>query len=189
MVLTEAADYLQLLTGTVLVAAHSEYDMSFANNGYDVSDGCMSPGSLCFQLWTIETFNVPCPTDLSGTYTFQYTLGCNPEVTGNANATALCNQYIEENEGEVTLSDDLEWEDSVCDPLVFEIDFDAQMRFYRGNPFALSETDQYELGEQAFVEVLFRVYSLHLVENAFLKKCECSRMFQNLSDLRFSGIF
>ena len=188
MVLTEAADYLQFLIGTVL-SETSGYDMRFANDGNDISDGCMSSGSLCHQLWTIETFNVPCPTDLSGTYTFQYTLGCNPEVTGNANATALCNQYIDQYDGAVILSDDLEWEDSVCDPLVFEIEFDAQIIFYRGDPFTITQTDQYELGDQAFVEVLFGVYSLHLVGNAFLKKCERFRMFQHLSDLRFSGIF
>ena len=117
----------------------------------------MTSGNLCLQLWTIETSAAPCPTDLGGTYTFSYDIECNPAVSGYADASALCSDYIAENSGSVTLSAELEWADTVCDPIVFEIEFEGFMSFYTDDTFGTrledTATGQYALGDTAYVEV------------------------------------
>ena len=123
MVLTQSVDYLQLLIGDVFHDP-SDYESIFSNNGSDISGGCMVSGFLdqCLQIWDIHILDVPCPTNLGGTYTFQYSLGCNPTANGYENATAVCNQYIDDYSGSVMLSAELEWVNTMCDPLIFEVD-------------------------------------------------------------------
>jgi len=153
-VLTESADYLQL-ENAALLNNPTDYTLAFGNGGGDISGGCMSSGLLCYQLWTIATADIACPTTLTGEYTFQFDLGCNDAVSGYEDATTLCNEYVTEYGGVVTLSTELEWEDTICDPEVFLIEFDATIEFYTDDTFdtALEEGDQYNLGEQAFVQV------------------------------------
>ena len=132
----------------------------------DISGGCMTSGNLCLQLFSIVTSDVDCPTSLTGGYNFQFDLVCNPAVDGYTDATGLCDDYVDEYSGVVTLAAELEWEDTICDPEVFLIEFAATIDFYTDNTFAtaLGDGDQYNLGDQAFVEVL--LFSSLLADNS-----------------------
>jgi len=155
VLLTEAADYLELENAQILTNP-TPYTLTFGNSGDDISGGCMTAGLLCLQLFTIESSDIPCPTILSGGYTFQFDLGCNPAILGYADAAATCANYVNEYGGSVTLSTDFEWTDNVCDPLVFLIDFDANLTFWTNESFVdqLGSSEQYNLGEQAYVQVV-----------------------------------
>jgi len=155
VVLTESADFLQLGSAQI-VTEPTPYTLAFGNSGNDISGGCMSSGNLCLQLFSLETADVTCPTVLTGNYNFQFALGCNPAVLGYTDQTALCNDYIAEYSGVVQLAADLDWEDNVCDPEVFLVDFTATIDFYTADDFAtvLGTGDQYNLGDTAFVEVV-----------------------------------
>jgi len=162
VMLTESADYLQLGNAAFVntPAQTAGYGLAFGgspNPGDDISNGCMTSGNLCLQLFSIETSDVDCPTDLTGTYNMQFDLLCNANVQNYDAPAALCAQYQNDFGNTVTLSAELEWEDNICDPLVFEIDFTATIEFFTDNTFATAlvpSVDQYALGDQAFVEVV-----------------------------------
>jgi len=156
VLLTEAADYLELENAQILTNP-TTYTLTFGNGGSDISGGCMSAGLLCLQLFTIESSDIPCPTILTGGYTFQFDLGCNPAILGYADAATTCANYVNEYGGSVTLSTDFEWSDFVCDPLVFLIDFDANLTFWTNESFVdqLGSSEQYSLGQQAYVQVFY----------------------------------
>ena len=114
----------------------------------------MTSGNLCLQLWTIEAADVPCPTDLSGSYSLQWTADCNSAVSGYSDAASTCQDYKDNQDTTITLGADLQWTDSLCDPILFEIDFDGAVTFYTADDFATDlGTDQYALGDTAYVEV------------------------------------
>ena len=156
VVLTESADFLMLTSFSILTDP-TAYSLAAGNSGNDVSSGCMTSGYLCLQLWTVETSDVPCPTDLSGSYSFQYTADCNSAVSGYSDAATTCADYKATYDTSITLSADLAWTDNLCDPILFEVEFDAAITFYTDNTFSTSLDqsggDQYQLGDQAYVEV------------------------------------
>ncbi len=142
-----------LTAGTVLTDP-TGYSVAFGNSGSDISSGCMTSGNLCLQLWSLEVSDVPCPTDMGGSYSFQYTADCNSAVSGYADAAATCQDYKDNQDTTITLSADLQWEDNLCDPILFEIQFDGEVTFYTADDFNTSlGNDQYALGDTAYVEV------------------------------------
>ena len=167
MVLTESADYLTLSNAQFIStpATTAGFGLAFTggspNPSDDISGGCMTSGNLCLQLFSIAASDVDCPTLLTGSYNIRFDLGCNTAVQNYDAPAALCAQYQADFGNVVDLNTELEWEDNICDPLVFEVEFDAVMTFYTDNTFAtamVEGVDQYNLGDQAFVEVF--TYSL-----------------------------
>lgn len=160
VLLTETAEYLMLKKGTLL-SNPSGYTMVVGNDGFDISGGCFTSGSLCLQLYTLETELMGCPNELDGTYALQFFIGCNPAVNGYDNAIANCHEYIDKYSnitgGGTTgaVSANLDWSDSVCDPLVYVIDFDSEMTFYADDQFesVITENYQYGLGDRVYVQV------------------------------------
>lgn len=159
--MTESADFLMLNKGQILTNPEG-FTVTVGNEGYDTSGGCMTSGNLCLQIFHLETSLIPCPTILTGDYNLQFSLKCNPAVTGYDDAMALCLDYIGDDESNMTtLSVDLDWSDDLCDPLIFMIDVPAEIAFYSDDQFLdeISENEQYRPGDRAFVQV--HVVSVH----------------------------
>jgi len=168
VVLTESADFL-MLTSPSILSEPTTYSLAFGNSGNDISSGCMTSGSLCLQLWSIEADDIECPTDLAGSYSFQFTADCNSAVSGYADAASTCNDYIASNSNSISLSADLEWADNVCDPVLFDVEFSSEIVFYSDDSYGTEMgDDQYSLGQQAFVEVVIGDPSLFAANNVSL---------------------
>ena len=106
----------------------------------------------------------------TGSYNLEFTVECNDNATGYADAEALCTNYTYTHPDPILLGADLEWLDEVCDPEMFLVRFDAEMSFWRDDTFAeqLGAGDQYKLYDTAYVEVLVGDPALIAVVNLTL---------------------
>lgn len=162
VVLSESADFLALSAPCGVMSAPCS--LIFRNDDNDVSGGCLSSGSLCLQIWEMGPPNgtvLECPTTFDGEYTFQWSVICNSDASDYENAPLSCTDWVAKyGNGPITLSSSLEWRDTLCDPEVFQIQFDGEITFYTNDQFetplhqSAPPADQYSLGDMAYVEVL-----------------------------------
>jgi len=191
VLLTETADYLKLTRDANSVF---NYVASDANNQLQTSDftdntdpentgtnECLSNKAyICSQLWEINATNIGCTngglgTDFSGNYQLSFTPEC--RSTGDANLDAYCGNWLTTHpniQSGVALDTDLVWVDEVCDPIIFIIQFEAEMTFYTDATYGTEIADDhlYQVGEDyIYVQVntsfptdTFDVFNVSLVE-------------------------
>merc|ERR1712176_1716598 len=130
----------------------------------ETGNDCLSnKGYICTQLWSIDAANIKCEegvsgTDFSGIYGLTFTAECIPRH----NNYDHCIEWIGNHPdiaNQVSLTSELVWKDEICDPLVFSVQFGAEILFYEddtyidGNNIDTS-SHLYQVGEdEIFVEV------------------------------------
>lgn len=157
IVLTESADFLMLDSPNLLTSPTlNPNTINFNLLNSSLNEGCLTASSnICSQLWEIYANDVQCPpTNFSGLYGLEFTTTCNPDAN-YTNNTELCTAYIDEYGAEVVLTAPLEWTDMVCDPEIFIVQFDGEMKFYNSSSYEyeMGAGDQYSFGDRAYVEI------------------------------------
>eukprot|EP01084_Bolivina_argentea_P165840 288033_1 len=174
ILMTETAEYLELTRGVNneifeftdpnnINTNAQVFDSIFSVSDSTENNGCLanSKGYICSQLWKIEALNPGCVpnvvgTDLSGTYSLGFTPQC---IEDN---DTICSDWLNnhpDTEDGVILSADLAWKDSICDPIIFKVEFSAEMLFYKDINFVDGtnvNTDSYlyEVGQDTiYVEI------------------------------------
>eukprot|EP01084_Bolivina_argentea_P040424 74721_1 len=169
--LTESSDFLVLQEPTLFSAPSN--GLRFFVETESLTNGCLSSGYLCLQLWIMTVEFVPgslrrrlshdnasCVFNFTGTYDIHFNLGCNPSATGE-NAEEICAEYMSNYAGAgVTISVDILWVDQICDfseddsgIYIFIIQFDdTEILFYEDESFTV-EQEVYDTGDIVYVEV------------------------------------
>merc|ERR1712176_271638 len=130
----------------------------------ETGNDCLSnKGYICTQLWSIDAANIKCEegvsgTDFSGIYGLTFTAQC---IIGHQHYDH-CIEWIgnhREIATQVSLTSEVVWKDEICDPLVFSVQFGAEMLFYEDDTYNdgnIVDTSSYlyQVGEdEIFVEV------------------------------------
>eukprot|EP01084_Bolivina_argentea_P185056 319152_1 len=153
VVLTESQNYLQLsaaTTGYLFNAAEQGEGVITAGKFTWPTDSVQAGGCLnnkayiCSQLWVIKADQVDCKTkgiDFSGKYTLNFDTSCrdgqyNEYCDGNTTSGIIgwLNEHPAIKDG-VSLETHLTWRDEICDPQIFNIQFEADMKFYKTNEY------------------------------------------------------
>lgn len=182
VILTEAQEYLQLArsdNGLVLFASSSgesaantiqtsEFTVATTAESSDSSplDGCLdNKAFICSQLWEIEAPG-DCSSaqqkyvDFSGDYTLAFTPVCRDETVLGSELVTYCESWLEQHSSiaqGVQLTATLTWMDEECDPLLYEVQFEAEMSFYTDDAFSVEAGDDqlYQVGEdRIYVQVV-----------------------------------
>ena len=191
VLLTETADYLKLTRDANSVFVYTASD---ANNQLVTSDftdntdpentgtnECLSNKAyICSQLWEINATNIGCTngglgTDFSGNYKLSFVPEC--RQTGDTQLDTYCGNWLLAHPNiatAVTLDSDLVWTDEICDPIIFVIQFDAEMTFYTDASYGTEIGDDhlYQVGEDyiyvqvntSFPSNTLDVFNVSLVE-------------------------
>eukprot|EP01083_Nonionella_stella_P299278 1015917_1 len=155
VVLTESAEYLRLSregegTEYLQVFAASDVDNEIESSNFatleaaETGTDCLgNKDYICTQLWQITASDVQCTTDgiftdFSGTYSIQFNAVCRDvaDLGGDQELVDYCEDWLTEHEDEIITDDkvllqaDLTWKDEICDPEIFEVQFEAEMEFY-----------------------------------------------------------
>ena len=130
---------------------------------------------ICSQLWEIRAEDINCNEDngvgvkginFSGVYSLLFNANCrsaahldeNGVVTlagkSGSDLELYCNNWLDEHpdigsdEG-FRLDAKLTWKDEVCDPLLFEVQFEAEMDFYADDSYdaVVSDDHLFQVGE------------------------------------------
>eukprot|EP01084_Bolivina_argentea_P277098 472963_1 len=122
--LTEAADYLQLSTPTILVSPNAyQFNIEPYNDGV-----CLSyKSNICVQIWSITTMHNKTCNNFAGIYGVQWIAQCNDIVN-----STRCLSFVGDT---VALSVETEYEDKTCDAEIGKAQFDGQISFYRNDSF------------------------------------------------------
>ena len=178
VLLTETADYLKLTrdsssafiytklnAGNVLDS--SDFDGKPVDPENTLANGneCLSNKNyICSQLWEINATDIGCTngglgTDFSGNYQLTFTPVC--RSTGDAALDGYCANWLTEHPtlaapNGVALDTDLVWTDDICDPIIFTVQFVADMTFYVDPGYTTEADDEhlYQVGEDyIYVEI------------------------------------
>ena len=168
IVLTEAQEYLLLSrSNTSLYLFNPSGNAQIEQGEFTVPDiavtndeGCLdNKNFICSQLWEIRADDVDCHgndkgIDFSGDYTLQFV----PECRDGVYAT-YCDNWLANHSDiadGVNLVASLTWQDLVCDPQIFTVQFEASMNFYMNvNYTNINDgSELYEVGEDSiYVEI------------------------------------
>eukprot|EP01084_Bolivina_argentea_P185055 319150_1 len=153
VVLTESQNYLQLsaastgyLFNPATGATIEQGDFTWPTGSEQGGDCLNNKAYICSQLWVIKADQVDCKTkgiDFSGKYTLNFDTSCRdgPHKTycagdiatgGNNKGWLAEHESIEDG---VSLEAKLTWKDEICDPKIFNIQFEADMKFYKTNEY------------------------------------------------------
>eukprot|EP01083_Nonionella_stella_P232687 820549_1 len=174
IVLTESAEYLRLSRedeGTSYAYVFDALDTSnpitatnFATlETAETGTKCLgNKDYICTQMWQITASDVQCTTggiftDFSGTYSIQFNAVCRDvtDLGGDQELVDYCEGWLGEHEDEIITDDkvllqaDLTWKDEICDPEIFNVQFEAEMEFYYDS-FGTELPDEghlYQVGE------------------------------------------
>eukprot|EP01083_Nonionella_stella_P029707 81691_1 len=172
IVLTESAEYLRLSregegTEYLQVFAASDVDNEIESSNFatleaaETGTDCLgNKDYICTQLWQITASDVQCTTDgiftdFSGTYSIQFNAVCRDVADVGQDLYDYCDGWLGEHKDEiitdekVLLQADLTWKDEICDPEIFEVQFEAEMEFYYDS-FGTELPDEghlYQVGE------------------------------------------
>eukprot|EP00488_Nonionellina_sp_1-RS-2012_P000127 TRINITY_DN10429_c0_g1_i1.p1 TRINITY_DN10429_c0_g1~~TRINITY_DN10429_c0_g1_i1.p1 ORF type:complete len:295 (-),score=98.29 TRINITY_DN10429_c0_g1_i1:151-1035(-) len=113
--------------------------------------------NMCSQLFEI-TAPVLCANDIfSGQYGIRFNIQCND---GDVDGLKVCTEWLDAEtieDNTVDLFLDFQYEDSICDPNVYLIEFNAVMKLYIDDGFSNLQTDTrngYEIGvDRIYVSV------------------------------------
>jgi len=172
VLLTESAEYMQLsrIAGTGLAAFESSSEAPPVIADFTVSDTAENDGCLdnkdyiCSQLWQIES-DGDCSSaqakyiDFSGSYALQFIPECRAASDVGTDLFDYCGDWLSAHSDiadGVGLVATLQWRDEECDPILFEVQFEAEMLFYTDAAYssvAASDT-LFQVGEdRIYVEV------------------------------------
>eukprot|EP01084_Bolivina_argentea_P185057 319156_1 len=153
VVLTESQNYLQLsaastgyLFNPATGATIEQGDFTWPTGSEQGGDCLNNKAYICSQLWVIKADQVDCKTkgiDFSGKYTLNFDTSCRdgPHKTycagdiatgGNNKGWLAEHESIEDG---VSLEAKLTWKDEICDPKIFNIQFEATMGFYTSDAY------------------------------------------------------
>merc|ERR1712176_1073668 len=130
----------------------------------ETGNDCLSnKGYICTQLWSIDAANIKCEegvsgTDFSGIYGLTFTAECIPRHNNYDHCIEWIGNHLDI-ANQVSLTSELVWKDEICDPLVFSVQFGAEILFYEDDAYIDGDNVDtssylYQLGEdEVFVEV------------------------------------
>jgi len=145
LLLTESAEFVALEGLSVLDPAMQ------SSVAAEEAECIAEQNYICSQVWVVDITNVACPFSLDGDYAFQFTAVCDDD--GSA---AECEQFVQDNGDSVTLSTQLSFADTMCNPEVWTLQYDGAVSFYADDSFdELADADAAyrSLTDRVFVEL------------------------------------
>eukprot|EP01084_Bolivina_argentea_P158508 276106_1 len=132
-IITEAADYLQLSSESLLITPNGyQFNISPLNNG-----DCLSyKSNICVQSWQISTTHNKTCNDFGGIYAIQWIAQCNHDIVNNT-------RCLSHNGNEVILSVETDYKDETCDTTIGKVQFEGEMSFYTNDSFIGNSNNDY----------------------------------------------
>ena len=197
ILLTECSDYMVLDVDTTIGVT---FDGSVFSNtqvtsaSFDISketenDGCLNnKGFICSQLWQINATDIACTDssgrDFSGNYALTFTPQCRAAADIGQPLVDHCNTFLNNHQqlttgSRVALNTDLVWKDEICDPIIFTVQFDAEMTFYDNNTFSspVGNDKLFQVGEDTIyvqVNVSFPSNTMDVFETELVQVHICT---------------
>eukprot|EP01084_Bolivina_argentea_P290405 498826_1 len=153
-ILTQSADYIKLINPTVVA---TPFGIATGVSITSTSTTCLSASTYtCGQIFTLsissDEINCP-PADMSGVYDIAFDVECrfNEDV---------CNTFINDNPSgtSVALSVESNFIDTYCEPEMYSVIFEGDMKFYDDAEFVIDHSisgDNYVIGQDTiYVEIV-----------------------------------
>ena len=191
--LTQSADYLSLYVKQLITAPNDKLKI-VNNNTNDSSPPCLAVrNNICSQLFEINAAPIKCANDIfSGEYGIRFGIKCNPTLDeiNDMDKLQICNDWllsnankINDNNNTIDLFIDIEFQDTICDPQIYLIQFDANIEFYVDDAFSIKQQNDYRIGiDRIYVSIVLNLGGSHnydILQTELINVWLCTTEYNN----------